>query len=69
MIAESSGYCNKRLKNTNVQSELDLVIVAIRRKEGEMIFHPMGNTEIKEGDLLIVIGRGESVQKLSQLAK
>jgi voltage-gated potassium channel len=68
-IAESSDYCNKKLKNTNVQSELDLVIVAIRRKDGEMIFHPMGNTEIKEGDLLIVIGRGESVQKLSQLAR
>jgi len=68
-IAESSAYVNKKLKSTNIQAELDLVIVAIRRKQGEMIFHPMGNTEIKEGDLLIVIGRGESLQKLTQLAK
>lgn len=68
-IAETSAYTNKKLKNTNIQSELDLVIVAIRRKAGEMIFHPMGNTEIKEGDLLIVIGRGESLQKLTELAK
>jgi Trk K+ transport system NAD-binding subunit len=29
----------------------------------------LGNTEIKKSDLLIVIGRGESVQKLSQLAR
>lgn len=69
MIGQSSIYVNKKLKNTNIQAELDLVIVAIRRKEGEMIFHPMGNTEIKEGDLLIVIGRGESLQKLTELAK
>lgn len=68
-IAQTSNYCNKKLKNTNIQAELDLVIVAIRRKNGEMIFHPMGNTEILEGDLLITIGRGESVKKLTELAK
>lgn len=68
-IAETSGYCNKKLRHTNIQAELDLVIVAIRRKEGQMIFHPMGNTEIFEGDLLITIGRGESLQKLVELAK
>lgn len=68
-IADTSDYCNKKLRNTNIQAELDLVIVAIRRKDGQMIFHPMGNTEIFEGDLLITIGRGESIQKLSSLAK
>ena len=68
-IADTSSYCNKKLKNTDIQSELDLVIVAIRRKDGQMIFHPMGNTEIYEGDLLITIGRGESLQKLTELAK
>lgn len=68
-IGATSVYVNKKLRNTNIQAELDLVIVAIRRKDGEMIFHPMGNTEIYEGDLLITIGRGESVQKLTELAK
>lgn len=68
-IGANSEYVNQKLRNTNIQAELDLVIVAIRRKEGEMIFHPMGNTEIKEGDLLITIGRGESLQKLTELAK
>lgn len=68
-ISQTSLYCNKMLKNTNIQAELDLVIVAIRRKSGEMIFHPMGNTEILEGDLLITIGRGESVKKLTELAR
>lgn len=68
-ISETSIYCKKKLKDTDIQSELDLVIVAIRRKDGQMIFHPMGNTEIFEGDLLITIGRGESLQKLVGLAK
>lgn len=69
LIESSSIYLNKKLKDTNIRAELDLVIVAIRRKQGEMIFHPSGETEIKDGDLLIIIGRGESLQKLVKLAK
>lgn len=68
-IESNSFFVGKKLKDTKIRSELDLVIVAIRRKQGEMIFHPSGDTEIMTGDLLIVIGRGESLQRLSQLAK
>lgn len=63
-IGSSSKYINKELKNTNIRSELDLVIVAIRRKNGETMFQPSGETILKDGDLLIVIGRSESVVKL-----
>ncbi len=69
LVREKSIYVNKKLKDTNIRSEMDLVIVAIRRRAGEMIFHPSGDTEILEGDLLIVIGRGEAIQKLVQYAK
>lgn len=63
-VGSSSIYINKELKNTNIRSELDLVIVAIRRKNGEMIFQPSGETILRDGDLLIVIGRAESMAKL-----
>lgn len=63
-IDNDSIYANQSLKDTNIRSELDLVIVAIRRKNGEMIFQPSGETIIKEGDLLIAIGRAESMAKL-----
>ena len=68
-IEEKSIYVGKKLKDTNIRSELDLVIVAIRRKIGEMIFHPSGETLILEGDLLIVIGRAEAIQNLLGQAK
>lgn len=63
-IQAGSVYTNKELKNTNIRSELDLVIVAIRRKNGEMLFQPDGETVILDGDLLIAIGRAESMAKL-----
>ncbi|HEY0051723.1 MAG TPA: TrkA C-terminal domain-containing protein, partial [Pyrinomonadaceae bacterium] len=63
-IKSGSGYVGKCLKETNIRAELNLVIVAIRRKSGEMTFQPSGEDCIEENDLLIVIGRAESVAKL-----
>jgi len=63
-IKAGSMYVGKCLKETNIRAELNLVIVAIRRKSGEMAFQPSGEDCIEDGDLLIVIGRAESVAKL-----
>jgi voltage-gated potassium channel len=63
-IKSGSLYVGKCLKETNIRAELNLVIVAIRRHSGEMAFQPSGEDCIEEGDLLIVIGRAESVAKL-----
>lgn len=68
-IENDSCYVGKPLKDTNLRSELDIVIVAIRHKNGEMSFHPSGEDIINEGDLLIVIGRAESMAKLIEFCK
>ncbi len=68
-VESTSKFIGKTLAETNIRTELDLVIVAIRRKTGEMIFHPSGETIIKEADLLIAIGKGESMQQLVNLCK
>jgi voltage-gated potassium channel len=63
-IDDNSPYVDKRLRETNLLSELSLIVVAIRRKNGELTFHPNGDSLIEEGDLLIVIGKAESVKSL-----
>lgn len=63
-IFDNEEYIGKKLRDTNISRELNLLVVAIRRKEGEMIFHPSADTEIEEGDLLIVIGKADSMQRL-----
>lgn len=67
LIAPNSIYAGKKLKETNLRTELDLVVIAIRRLSGERIYHPSGETEILIGDLLILIGRAETMQKLLSL--
>lgn len=68
-IGPASPYAGRSLKDTNIMSELSLIVVAIRRKDGDLEFHPNGDTIINEGDLLILIGKAESVQTLIEANK
>jgi voltage-gated potassium channel len=63
-IEAHSPLAGKRLRETNISSELSLIVIAIRRQNGELFFHPMGETKIEDGDLLIVVGKADSMQKL-----
>jgi voltage-gated potassium channel len=68
-VAPRSVYAGHKLRFTNIRSELDVVIVAMQHKGGEMIFNPSGDAIIEAGDLLIAIGRAESLAELTALAK
>lgn len=68
-VRDDSVYAGKKLRFTNIRSELDIVIVAIRRRAGEMIFNPAGDARVEPGDLLIAIGRAENLAQLSELAR
>jgi voltage-gated potassium channel len=68
-IDSRSPYLNQRLRETNISKELSLIVIAIRRQDGELYFHPTGETKIREGDMLIVVGKADSVQKLVEANK
>lgn len=68
-VMPASSYAGRKLRFTNIRSELNVVIVAMRRRHGQMVFNPSGDTIIETGDLLIAIGQAESLQELSALAK
>lgn len=68
-IDAASLYAGKQLKDTNLMKELSLIVVAIRRQDGEIEFHPNGDSLIDEGDMLIVIGKAESVKHLVEASR
>lgn len=67
-VAHGSAYAGKKLRYTNILSELNVVIVAIRRRSGQMTFNPSGDAIIDAGDILIAIGQAESLMRMSALA-
>jgi voltage-gated potassium channel len=68
-VEPESVYVGKKLRDTNIRAALDIVIVAIRRKGGEMFYHPSGETHIEAGDMLVAIGRPESLVEMIKLAR
>jgi voltage-gated potassium channel len=67
-VAETSSLVGRKLRDTNIRSELDVVIVSVRDSEGHMLFNPSGETTINAGVMLIAIGKAESLIKLKALA-
>jgi len=68
-VEASSPLVGQELGTTPIRSELDIVIISIRRQDGETFFNPAGATEIKTGDILIAIGHAESLMKLNALTR
>jgi voltage-gated potassium channel len=67
-VDAASTLVGYKLRETNIRSEHDIVIVSIRRISGQILFNPSGETVIEAGDMLIAIGEAESIMKLSSLA-
>jgi voltage-gated potassium channel len=64
-----SSLVDRKLSETVIRSELNIVVVSIRRYNGEIIFNPSGETKIESGDMLIAIGNAESLARLNALAR
>ena len=68
-VDPTSRLVGQKLSETNIRSELDIVIVSIRRADGEILFNPSGDAVIGSGDILIAIGHAESLMKLNALGR
>ena len=68
-VDAASPLVGQELRSTPIRSELDVVIVSIRRHNGDVLFNPAGDAKIESGDILIAIGRAESLEKLNELAR
>ena len=68
VIESGSPFINCQLKDTRIRSELDVIVIAIKRKDGQMIFNPSADTHIEEGDALVSIGSHSNLIALEQFA-
>ncbi|MFH5805714.1 potassium channel family protein [Alienimonas sp. DA493] len=64
-IAEGSALCGKKLKESGL-SEKGLMIVGIRRGDGERIMPPPPDAVIRAGDCLFTFGNGDAIAALTE---
>jgi voltage-gated potassium channel len=65
-ICKGSPSIGKSLEGSEIRKRYGLIIVAVKKDSGKMIFNPMANYRIDEGDKLIAMGEDENVKQFSE---
>jgi voltage-gated potassium channel len=65
-IGVHSEIHDATLMESAIRKDYDLIVVAIKKKSGEMIFNPSSQTKLQEGDTLVALGDRENLNRLEK---
>lgn len=65
-ISGHSGMVGKTIMESNLKNRFNLLVVGIRKPDGEMIFNPAPAYVLEKGSTLIIMGELENIQKARQ---
>jgi voltage-gated potassium channel len=57
------------LKTSPVRSELGIIVVAIKKPDGKMVFNPTPETVLEARDVLITLGHRQQLDRLETMAR
>jgi len=63
-VSESSDLVNVQLKDSGIRQNYNLIIIAIKKPDGDMLFNPSFETAIMPKDTVIAVGELENLQQL-----
>jgi len=67
-IRNASRLAGKNLINSGIRKDLGIIIVGIKKGDGNMVFNPASETVIEAGDVLITLGESPAILNLEQIA-
>jgi len=66
-VKASSDLVDITLQDSGIRQNLNLIIIAIKKADGSMLFNPLAQTKIGADDTVIVVGENKSLLKLEKL--
>lgn len=66
-ISFSSSLANVMLKDSGIRQNYNLIIIAIKKPDGGMLFNPSFETVISGGDTVIAVGEEQNLQRLEKV--
>jgi len=66
-IRKGSPFIGQSLEGSEIRKRYGLIIVAVKKDSGKMIFNPMANYTIDEDDRFIAMGEDENVKQFAEL--
>ena len=67
-VGPSSPLAGATLKDSRIRADLKVIVVAIKKGAGEMVFNPAPETLIEAGDIIVAIGDRKHLDEMEQLA-
>jgi voltage-gated potassium channel len=55
------------LRQSGLREKFDIIVVAIKKAKGEMVFNPPSEAIIQSGDILIVLGKSDKLKELEEI--
>jgi len=66
-VSEHSVVAGKTIQEIAIGRQLGVIVLAIRKGDGEMLFNPPAQTAISAGDFLIAMGKQNNLHALESL--
>jgi voltage-gated potassium channel len=66
-VSETCEYNAKSLAQMKLRRELGVIVLAIRKSTGHMLFNPDADERIDAGDVLIAMGENEKLERLERM--
>jgi voltage-gated potassium channel len=66
-VRQGAKLANVRLMDSGIRQEMNLIVIAIQDKKGEMRFNPKADAKFAIGDTIVVMGSAKSIKQLENL--
>ena len=66
-VEATAEFTPKTIRDMQIRRDLGVIVLAIRKHDGRMLFNPPADTMIVGGDCLIVMGQQENLRRLEAL--
>jgi voltage-gated potassium channel len=67
IVGARSNLIDKNLIDSQLRQDFGVIIVAIKKPTGEMIFNPMPSERLEADDVIVVIGKKEDLARMSEV--
>ena len=67
VVGDGSVVAGKTLEASEIRQNYGLIIVAVKKHSGKMVFNPAASYPIEIGDKLIALGEDDNVMRFSKV--
>jgi len=66
-VHPDSALSDKMLKDSGIRQKYNLIIIAIKKPDGNMLFNPSFEARITPGDTMVAVGESKNLQQLEKI--